>query len=242
MKAIVRITRNDGPKMLLDVSKIPQAIVAEVLEPEARLHAQELAKFTFPIKVAEGRQRLEHSIRSIFKSTTGPDAQSIRSQPIKDALARIKDPNKAAALLKDVLGGGKDMVIENASRGALVPLRDYRGKARSHPRSSIRRLSTEASIKRTIRDVNKDVGGAKKGWVIPGAKVPGWVKSANGPVGTHTVTRSPGLTQISVENPTRAMADIESREALSEFVVKLRSIKIIKKINFLVRYRLNNPV
>lgn len=227
--------------MLVDVSNIPKHIVEEVLEPEARLHAQDLAKLTFPRNAADGRNKIERSIRFIFKSPTGPDAKKLTNPGLVAALDRLKNhPKKAAVLLRNVWGGGEDMTWAEPTKETLEPLRRFDRKNHGHPRSRKNFLASEASIRRTIKSAKEDVGGAKKGWTFPGVKAPAWVFRANGPSGDHSISKTETLTRISVENPTRAMADIESRTALSEFVLKLRGKKIMAKIQWLLNNQKRN--
>lgn len=242
MQASFHIGSDTANRMLLNLAGIPQDIVDRVLEPEARLHAQELVRLTFPRKAAQGKSKIARSVRRMFLTPASESLAHFSNKKIQDRISALRGNGSNQALsqvLKNVWkqsSHGSALPLVEASRAGMESRRTYDAKWRGHARGG-RSISSEAAVKSTIRDLSKEVGGAKKGWIIPGVKAPGWVKAAIGPVGEHTNIRTHDKTEISVTNNESAMAAIEQRTGIAAFVVKLRARKVTAKINFEVRRR-----
>ena len=241
MTPTYRVLQDPTHRVFLNLGGIPKDIIDRVLEPEARLHAQDLIKFTFPKKAADGKKKIEASVRRMFLTNKSPSLSQFTNPDLQARIDACRGKGGAqaiTAILKNawkVSGKGVEMPHVEASRAGMERHRSTKngGHARG-PRS----FSSESAVKSTIRDIGGDVGGAKKGWIVDGVKAPSWVVAANGPKGKHTHVQKGDLTSISVENNTAAMEQIENRTGVAAFVVSLRGRKIKSKLDYEVRRRL----
>jgi len=244
----LQIVKDGGAEYILDMATVPQDIIDSVMKDEARLHSNDLIRLTYPRKAAEGRNKLLRTIRRIFVSEKSSEVQNIlngKDQERADAVRRCRGTKDMPIILARFLPlylarGRKELPQVEANRADMEKRRVFNkrshGAARRQP-DEPKMFSSEAAIKALAADLGREVGGAKRGWMVAGSKAPAWVASARGPKGTEEAEYRKGLYSISVSNPERAMRDIDDRSFLADFVARLRSAKVAKKINWLVADR-----
>lgn len=216
------------------VMELPRDIQNTLIEEEPRFIVQELVKLTPPRKKAAGVQSVAESVLNVFWA---PDPSKFRSSRLASRLAQIQNNTSLTAqVLTRAFSRrrrGPDFEVKEAV--AAENERWRRGKMHTPYKKGRRYISTKKSIGAAQRTLKREVGGAKKGWLIPGTKAPAWVRAANGPEARHTISGPPRKRVVTVENPERAAAAIERRMGLLKFVLNLREKKVASKIKQLIR-------